>query len=128
MVSAQPLQDENLIELLREDQAKYREWEKLPLASKVVGYLRGAKPPEPLFIYENKLVFPRFFMVNKTRTFTDTGELLTALQKADYSELRSTAYVLRSEDIALSENAASPANAKIDVVSYSSDRIILNDP
>jgi len=125
VVSPWPLQHENLIELLRGDQARSREWEKLPLASKVVGYLRGAKPPEPLFIYENKLVFPRFFMVNKTRTFTDTGELLTALQKADYSELRSTAYLLRPENLDLSENAASPANAKIDVVSYSSDRIIL---
>jgi hypothetical protein len=114
-----------LTELIRGGEAKAREWEKLTLVSKAIAYLRGGKPPEPLFVYENKLAFPRFFIVNKTRIFSNTGELLTALQKADNSELRSRAYVLRSENIALSGNVADPAKARIDVVTYSSDRIVL---
>ena len=125
LVSAWPLQHENLIELTRGDQDKFREWERLPLASKMMTYLRGAKPPEPLFIYENELTFPRFFTVNKTRIFSNPGELLSALQKADHRELRATAYVLQSDNIALSENAAGAANVKIDVVSYCCDRITL---
>ena len=124
VVSPLPLQDENLMELPREDDAVSQQWEKLPLISKVISYLRSAKPASRLFIYENKLVFPRFYMVNKTQTFNDTGELLIALQRADHNELRSTAYVFR-EKISLPGERSAPMSGEINLISYSSDRMTL---
>jgi len=124
VVSPWPLQDENLIELPRENDAESRKWEKLPLASKVTGYLRCANPASQLYIYVNRLVFPRFFLVGKARTFTDTRDLLTALQRADHNELRSTAYMLR-ENIGLSGEKSAPINGEISLISYSSDRMVL---
>jgi hypothetical protein len=124
VVSPLPLQDENLIELQREHDAESQQWEKLPLISKVTSYLQCAKPASRLFIYENKLAFPRFFMVGNTRTFTDTNELLTALQRSDYNELRSTAYTI-DENIGLSGKKSASISGQISLISYSSDRMTL---
>jgi hypothetical protein len=124
VVSPFPLQDENLMELTRVDDAESRKWEKLPFASKITGYLRRDKPASRLFIYENKLVFPRFFLVGKTQTFTDTRELLSALQRANYNELRSTAYLIR-DNLGLSGEKSAPMNGEINLISYSSDHLAL---
>ena len=125
VVSPLPLQDENLVELFRGDTDASRRWDKLALVARSMSYLRGEKPPLPLFVYENRQVLPRYFMVNKARRFDNHDELLTALQRADYNDLRSTAYILDSERIVLSGDESGVAKANTRLISYSSDRIVL---
>jgi hypothetical protein len=72
---------------VREQWQKYSEWQ---MISEV---LKGSPPPHALYIYENRAVMPRAFLVGNITQFNGKAPLLKALGNQSSSELRSTALV-----------------------------------
>ncbi|MFA4826223.1 MAG: DUF6044 family protein [Methanoregula sp.] len=101
-------------------------WEKQPVTSQIIAYLQGEKPARALYIYENKDVFPRIFVVSKIKTFDTSAALLDGLKKARIEEIRTTAF-LNSSDIKKSSFINMNAgNVQINITGYTPDRISLD--
>ena len=75
--------------LVKRQTALLRERLKYKLAGKYVG--------PPLYIYKNKMAFPRFFIAGGVRLFDNKESLLPALSKAKASDMRKNAFVRRDD-------------------------------
>ena len=108
-------------------------WENKLWYEKLLYMLHGVTPIIPLYIYENKKVFPRFFLVYKVRYFNDSHQLLNELRQASYDDLRSTAYLSfegrrdSTGDIFSGENSSVNINDNdsVTINNYNSDQISL---
>lgn len=129
-----PLQDKNLLLLPfgssnRDEQIAWKKMGKRNRLKAVL--LQGHRSPGyPTYIYENHHVFPRFFLAENVRLFEESKQVLEALRQADYAELRSTAYLKKSDVAFLSFGKLGVTKGYVELQSYTSDRIILkvNNP
>ena len=80
----------------------------------------------PLYIYENHRVLPRFFLVQQAQVFDDSRPLLTALRTASVDELRSRAYMQRSDIGDLPLDRLTATVGAVTLERYSPDRIALD--
>lgn len=102
------------------------------LRQRLEAKLEGKYVGPPIYIYENKLAFPRFFMTGGVKMFSGEKDLLPALSEASASTLRSTAFV-RRDDITSPELGAGlkqlPADGDsgghVDIIRYERDEIVL---
>lgn len=79
-----------------------------------------------IYIYENQLCFPRFFMAGKAEVFDGSSELLEAMADADVDSLRNTVFV---EEKFISDTDVEQlgfAQGEITIERYSPDRIDLS--
>jgi hypothetical protein len=126
VISPFPLLDEDLRQVGRNSNAdEVKTWEKLGMAGKLLAYVRGDKPELPLYVYENLRYLPRFLVVNRTRLFDGVPELLQGLRKASHDDLASTAYLLRSDAVPLSNENSEPCMGKATLMQYTSDRVVV---
>ena len=80
--------------------------------------------PKVVKVYENNSVFPRAFVVHQVRTFSTRVELLDALSKATFQELRAQAYVLEADvpDLTLQHLSVAPSGLAT-ITRYEPDRV-----
>ncbi len=93
---------------------------------KVVAMLRGqCIDGPPLYVYENRLAFPRAFLAGRVQVFETTDETLAALRQASYTDLQSTAYLTKADmaGAPLDDLVSSTGNAYLN--SYAADRIVV---
>lgn len=79
-----------------------------------------------LYIYENEICFPRFFLSGKVKVFENSHQLLEAMAKADINSLRNNVFV---EEKFLSEinlERLGVTDGELTIEQYSPDRIILS--
>ena len=99
IISRHPVQDERLSLLpsaVRDAQVRWASRDKKP---KLLDILRGRAQGMPLFVYENRETFPRYFLVSGATVFEDETALLAALKYATHDDLRSTAYLVRGDAV-----------------------------
>ncbi len=70
-----------------------KEWHQLRHRDMIVQTILGKAPQHAIYLYENRAVFPRVFMVGSARIFSDDTHLLSALAQASPEELRQTAFL-----------------------------------
>jgi len=75
--------------LFKLQNSRLRERLTLKMAGEYVG--------PPLYIYENKIAFPRFFLTGGVRLFDNKEKLLPALSQAKTSDMRKSAFVRRDD-------------------------------
>ncbi len=98
-------------------------WKQKQRVDKLWGVIRNQYPGIPLWIYENKSALPRAFLASNARVFDTQSEVLSALRKASYNDLRSSAY-LKNEDIGdVPLGLLAGKEGKITAFSQSSDSI-----
>jgi hypothetical protein len=79
-----------------------------------------------LYIYKNNKCLPRFFVVQETRIFNDSTQLLDSLSSSDVKTLRNVAFLERKTFIGSSIDEFSFADGNITIVKYSPDMISLH--
>jgi hypothetical protein len=110
--------------LIKRQTARLRERLKYKLNGKYVG--------PPLYIYENKMAFPRFFLTGGIKIFKSSEKLLLSLSQASAKDIRNTAY-LRSDDIKkrkLKQKLeklliSSKKGGSVELIKYKRDEIII---
>jgi hypothetical protein len=128
IISDHPLQNKNLILLPfgssnRDEQVAWQmRYKQNKLKTAFEGYRFSHYPT---FVYENPLVLPRFFLAENARLFGESKQVLEALRHADYTDLRSTAYLKQSDLASLSFDKLGASKGYIELQRYTSDRIIL---
>jgi len=125
IISASPLRDEDLALISSGVSGAVLGRSREPAAKRVLDYLRGSQRVPDLYVYENRLALPRFFMVTGVRFFDETSELLRALGTAGISDLRSTAFLLRSDEVPLGILHQDTSRADVKILAYRPDRIHL---
>jgi hypothetical protein len=126
ILSPVPLRDRTLRRTADGDGQARQSWASRSRRGRLLGTLLGQSPGKPLFIYENLEVLPRFFLAGKVRAFDTVTDLLDALGDADDVALRSTAYLLKSDESApRGLDAGESPPGTVHVSSYSADRIKL---
>jgi len=78
-----------------------------------------------LYVYENKNVFPRFYMAETIRLYSSVGRLLADMEAADLAESRQTAYLEQSSAPADLDPKIRLSRAEVRLEAYSSDQIVL---
>jgi hypothetical protein len=101
-------------------------WQERPRRDQFLGRLLGEHPGVPLYVYENTMAFPRFFLASKLNVYDQPAEVLSAMGQADSSELRVTAYACKGELPALTEPLREEKGGTVELTTYSPDRIVLN--
>ncbi|MEO5328921.1 MAG: YfhO family protein [Magnetococcus sp. THC-1_WYH] len=94
-----------------------KKWAHYRKREMVLGVLQGEPPPNALYIYENRSVLPRAFLVGQVKMFPDQTTLLDALQDQPRAELAKTAFV-QPEAIHDSSRYPSPVTDYHASVSY----------
>ncbi|MBF0357512.1 MAG: YfhO family protein, partial [Magnetococcales bacterium] len=94
-----------------------KQWEQYSEWQMVLGVLKGSPPPHALYIYENKSVMPRAFLVGNISQFTTSDSLLKALGSQSAPQLRSTALV-QTGDIRNPKEFPSPLQESDVTISY----------
>ncbi len=118
--------DENL-SFFQPDNGVYKEnWMKLPKIDKGLYNLKYNFFGKPFYIYENKSVFPRFFVVSNVISFKDSEQLLNEMAKADLEILRNTIYLEGKYSDRLITKNLSHRKSSITVEEYTPDRIKLS--
>ena len=80
-----------------------------------------------LYIYENLMVFPRFFLTNKIRYFNNNSDLLKAMANSSYKSLRETTFMdIYNMDNKNDSKTMSYKEGTIEVQHYSPDTIVLS--
>ncbi|MBI4965613.1 MAG: YfhO family protein [Desulfomonile tiedjei] len=125
LVSPVRLADENLSELPRVETGNLIAFQQQGVLSRLIDYVAGKKPFAPLYIYENRLFMPRFLPMTKVELFDQSSDLLDALGKAEYEQLRTTAFLKKSDVGTLPLDQLSSGNAEVKLLDYSADRIVL---
>lgn len=119
IISPQPLDDPRLRltppEYTKED---FANWARGSLPGKILGLYRGDYLGSRLFIYENPLVLPRFFLPPGVLTFASRGELLKGLGSASVEDLRASVYVSEEDAPQLRTTTASAGPGTVLVKSY----------
>ena len=100
-------------------------WQSNRFRHKFLDMLKGQYPGIPLYIYENRQVLPRFFIVGQARVFDRAAQVLTALREASYDDLRSIAYLEMVEAIRLPLSRLGGETGEVKLRTYSADRIAL---
>ncbi|MBF0146523.1 MAG: hypothetical protein HQL84_10210 [Magnetococcales bacterium] len=70
-----------------------QKWEQYRKREMILGVLNGEPPPHALYIYENRSVLPRVFLVGQVRVASNQAEVLDALERSSVSELSKFAWV-----------------------------------
>jgi hypothetical protein len=94
-----------------------------PLMPGLASVLNIEEAVPAVYVYENHQALPRFFVAGRARTFDSSRELLAALANANVADLRSNAFLLRSDAADLPPIEGS---GTVDVSQYSADRIALD--
>jgi hypothetical protein len=121
IISALPLSNEHLI--LLPSHAPDTEGEQADLLQKIKDRLEGRRD---IYIYENQLCFPRFFMAGNVSVFDDSSLALQAMAEADIDSLRNTVFV---EEQFISDTDVKQlgfAQGEITIGQYSPDYIDLS--
>jgi hypothetical protein len=99
------------------------------LSSKLAGEYVGP----PLYIYENEMAFPRFFLAGGVSLFDNEASLLSALSKASMDGLRNTVFIrrddLKTEELTQSLEKVLPQGAPegtVKIVQNDRDEIVLS--
>jgi hypothetical protein len=90
----------------------------------VVTVSRGR--PWPLYVYENRRVLPRYFVVDSARGFSDSTALLTAMGHASLDELRSVAFLRTGDAARLSLGSVHESGARVHLDKYAADDVTLS--
>ncbi len=125
IISSRPLHHPDLVLQPSNRLAQQLVWKSLSLHKKILACFAGQFEGAPLYIYENKQACPRFFAVTQLKVLSDDTEVLRSLREASCEELRSTAYLSKSDTTAVPrlDNGAMPA--KVRLLRYSANRIDL---
>lgn len=110
--------------LIKRQTARLSERLKYKLNGKYVG--------PPLYIYENKMAFPRFFLTGGIKIFESSEKMLVSMSQASAKDLRNTAY-LRGDDIKerkLEQKleklfVSSGKGGSVEIIKYERDKIVL---
>ena len=125
IISPFPVHDERLSLLpsaVRDEQVR---WASRGKKSKLLDILRGHCPGMPLFVYENRQTFPRYFLVGGARVFEDKKALLAALSQATQADLRSTAYLVRGDTAGIPLEQLGNQSGKVTILRQTSDQVEL---
>jgi hypothetical protein len=96
------------------------------LRSRLRRYLKDGPRPLRLFIYENREVIPRVFVVDHTRLFAKREQLLSALAEASREELASTAFLLRDEANGVGLGKTSGGKASVQVKVIEAEQVVVS--
>lgn len=126
VISRTPLADERLI--LRPPaytDAMRAEWARSSLIAKLRGVASGRDYlGERLYVYDNPLALPRYFVAPRLRTFQDADALLATLGTASVSDFTGAVFCAEA-DVPPSLRSDGLAGGTVDVVSYSLERSVL---
>jgi len=117
VVSELPLSDENL-KLVYSQPADSE--------SHATGLLDRIRRPNPLYIYENELCMPRFFVCGSATVLGNEDEVLQAMAKADINTLRNSVFVSQEFVRNIDTSLLGLSHAEIEVEQYSPDQITLS--
>ena len=87
---------------------------------------RKLRLPLPLYIYENQQAFPRFFVAEQVKLFDNSQQVLEAMRRASHAELRTTAYLERTDAVPLQSVKLGNGDGSVSVQTYTADRIALD--
>lgn len=90
-----------------------------------LGMLRGEPSGPLLYIYENPFALPRFFLVGRSKIFSQAAEILNEMRNATLDSLRSTAYLESNDIVNLRLGDIEEGDGKILLRKYSADQISL---
>jgi hypothetical protein len=108
LISPHPLRHPDLVLLARGGEGA------LPgLRERMQNYFRGQPPAGKLYLYENRQALPRFFAVTSFKVLADETLVLQALGAASVGELRSTAYLAKSDAAPVAGLAGLATPAKV---------------
>lgn len=108
-----------------EEKAVRKRWEQYRKREMVLGVLHGEPPPHALYIYENRAVLPRAFLVGRVMTFPNQAALLETLGKTSRVELSRTALVEQGELNDSSRFSIPLEHFRVDVHYPRPDRVVL---
>jgi hypothetical protein len=104
----------------------------LRLRQRLTIKLAGGYVGSPLYIYENKMMLPRYFLTEDVKLFAAKDELLLALSEANVTDLRRTAFIRRDDaekanlaDVLAKPQAAGIGPVTVKIVYHERDEIIL---
>jgi hypothetical protein len=127
ILSPRPLVDDRLrLVSSRVATAPPRGPKELSRRRRLLKLLRGEVPWLPLYVYENREVLPRFFLVGRARVFDGREQLLDSLASAGPEELRSTAFVSRQDVQAAEIESLDAMGGTVTCRSLADDRILLD--
>jgi len=102
------------------------------LRQRLSAKLAGDYVGPPLYIYENKMAFPRYFLTDSVRIFNSKEKLLPALSDAGAEGLRRTAFVRLDDanDAKLTRDltdlkAAQAGGGAVEIIRHERDEIVL---
>jgi len=128
IVSDHPLSDKRLLLLPFGSANRDRQitWQTMSSTDRLKNVLKKRQLPDyPTFVYENPQMFPRFFLVENVRFFDKPEHVLEAMRKAEYQELRSTAFLKKSDVSYLPVDRLGAEAGSIELLHHTSDRWIL---
>lgn len=122
LISRSKLEDRNLVAVSEIEKPFYslstREMVKVRLRENFNGN-------DYFYIYENKTVFPRFFLANKAKVFSDHHQLLQAMGDASLQDLRQFVFTEKGFLSSFGPYNLNVNHSNIKVLNYSSDHISL---
>ena len=101
-------------------------WQKLRLRKKIGRTLHGEVPGHALYLYENRSVLPRAYLVTGVKRFADHRTLLDALSTTPAERLRSTAFIQRDETPATLKTTSPLSPGRVTFVRYEPDHLTLH--
>lgn len=124
IASCLPINNPNFSLLLTSSSENYYDWDTMSFKEKILLRLDENFTGRKLLIYENKNVFPRFFLTKKMRVFNGKELLLAELEKASASTLRQEVFLEIDDVKEMLQFHGSLEDIKIQ--KYSSDEIRLD--
>ena len=79
-----------------------------------------------IYIYQNELCFPRFFLSGKAMVFKNSNQLLEAMAEADINSLRNKVFIEEEFVSEIDVEEMGFTHGELTVKQYSPDRIILS--
>lgn len=107
--------------------ARETPWSALQVSDKIKEmFVTNFSGGRQVFIYENKAVLPRFFMVDNVQIFPTEKEVLTAMSEADLETLQDTAFLAADAVPPELSETATLSKGKISLGRYQPDEITLD--
>ena len=131
IISARRLESPHLELLDSSSRDKLIELQGSRLIERLTAKLAGEYVGPPLYIYENTLALPRFFLTKRAKLFNNREKLIHALSEASTKALQDSAF-FNVEDVKIEELDTfvkgiddRQLKENVDIISYKRDEIIL---
>lgn len=102
------------------------EWENYSTFQKGLYLLKENFEGRSLYVYQNEMYFPRFYLVDQVKSFPSRSELLDALNTAEANHLRNTVYLEKKYLSQIDTDNLGFRKGELTVKHYSPDHIVLS--